>query len=288
MGVARVGGHVGVVGRNTCKRDREQWEIWPKIEVRPKEFHWRCKRARQRDATNLIEMPARKSEIRNEKWEMRDEHSERDLWWKIENRKWIYYDIRKTRKLWKPNGVGKGKAAGTAGHVQMRTRRTKLIFQNPPRPKNKKKPKRSNKYAACAHAHTRAQEKERESTREKERERGSAGEGERERSLTHSLEQQSCLIRHFWTLATASCHIGPNRTDRRSARSIMPNYCAFAPVRSLSLSLSLSRIVQRRGPPYAKDLFLGAIHRRDARLAMLCCCAEGGQISMSEAKHIAV
>lgn len=120
-------------------------------------------------------------------------------------------------------------------------------------------------------------QKERERERQREREGGSAG--ERERSLTHSLEQQSCLIRHFWTLATASCHIGPNRTDRRSARSIMPNCPLF-------LSLSLSCIVQRRGPPYAKDLFLGAIHRRDARLAMLCCCAEGGQISMSEVKHI--
>lgn len=260
------------------EREREQWEIWPKIEVRPKEFHWRCKRARQRDATNLIEMPAR-----NHKWEMRDEHSERDLWWKIENRKWIYYDIRKTRKLWKPKGAGEGEGCGECGASANENEANEINFSKSPTTQKQKENRSDLTNMLPVLTRTPAHKKQKERATDREKEREAVQEIESERALTHSLAG-AAVLPYTALLDSGNCFVPHRAEANRSTIGTLDH----AELPSLSLTLSLSCIVQRRGPPYAKDLFLGAIHRRDARLAMLCCCAEGGQISMSEAKHIAL
>lgn len=226
----------------------------------------------------LFNWDAKASEkMRNEKWDMRGERErERTLrmrrCWKIENRKWIYYDIRKTRKLWKPN-VWRGRVC--EGQVQMRTRRTKLIFKIPPRPKNKKErknkePQRSpNKYAACSHAHPRPDRVRQGRARERARQT----EREVVRALARSLEQQCCLIRHFLNSGNrlARSFVVPElkrstigTLDQAELLRECALYICFPLARALALSLSLtlSDIIQRRRPPYAKDLFLGAIHRR--------------------------
>lgn len=184
-------------------------------------------------------MPAR-----NQIWEMRDEHSERDLWWKIENRKWIYYDIRKTRKLWKPKGAGEGEDCGASANEN---EANEINFSKSPTTQKQKENRSdlTNMLPVLTRTPAHKKQKERESDGAKERE------AVQESESAHSLTRWSSSLALYgtfglWQLLRATS----GRTepiDDRHARS-----CRTALSFSLSLSLALCKGV---GPPMPRIYF---------------------------------